>query len=261
MQPARLRTIIVDDEPLAREGLRAELDAMTHDGGIDIVAECGSTSAACDAIRLLRPELLLLDVEMPELDGFAVLERLEPEEVPPAVVFVTAYDVHALKAFEAHALDFVLKPVTPARLRAAVDRSRARVREVRVLAEHLSEPPAAAAAPPYLDRILVPERGRTLVIRTDEIDWIEAETYYVRIHAGNASRLLRERMSVLEARLDPASFVRVHRSAIVKLSRVREIRSPSKYEHEALLTTGARVRVARDRRARLDALLKGARGR
>ncbi|MEP6690558.1 MAG: LytTR family DNA-binding domain-containing protein [Gemmatimonadaceae bacterium] len=252
MSDSPLRAVLVDDEPLARDGLAAELARYEN---VEVVATCASAAEACDAITRLRPELLFLDVEMPEHDGFAVLERLEPEVLPPAVIFVTAYDAHAIRAFEAHALDFVLKPVSRERLRAAVDRAVARVGELRLLAA-AALAPETAAAETYLERILVPERGRTLVLAVPELDWVEAETYYVRLHAGAQSRLLRERMSVLDAKLDPAHFFRVHRSAIVNLARVREVRTLSKYEHEAVLEDGTRVRVSRDRRARLEALLR-----
>jgi two-component system LytT family response regulator len=264
----RLRAVVVDDEPLARDGLRDELESGL---GVQVVAACANGDEACDAITRLRPDVLFLDVEMPEIDGFEVLERLEPEDVPPAVVFVTAFDAHALRAFDAHALDYVLKPIVRERLRAAVDRSVIRVREALALRDLVerdaaspsaaptapaSDSPAVAPAERYVSRLVVRERGRTLVVRTADLDWIQADTYYVRLHAGAESRLLRERMAVLEARLDPAQFFRTHRSAIVRLDRVKEVRSVSRYEHSVILTTGACVRLSRDRRAQLESLLR-----
>ena len=256
----RLRAIVVDDEPLAREGLASAL----RDLDVDVVATCADGFVACDAIARERPELLMLDVEMPELDGFAVLERLEPEDLPPAIIFVTAYDAHAVRAFEAHALDYVLKPAAPERLRAAVDRARHRVTEARALQAAMTgdvAPPEVSslrAEDGYLATLLLRERGSTVVLPVRELDWIEADTYYVRLHTADGSRprLLRERMSVLEARLDPAQFFRTHRSAIVRLDRVREVRTISRYEHAVVLTTGVRVRLSRDRRAKLESALR-----
>jgi len=239
-----LRALVVDDEPLAREGLRAELAAL---GGVTVVAECGDALAAHDAIRRERPDVLFVDVEMPEIDGFALLERLTPEDTPPAVVFVTAYDAHALRAFEAHALDYVLKPLDRARLRLAVERAAQRVREAEALRATLPQPAG----------LLVRDRNRTTLVPLDDVEWIEAETYYVRLHGttdGGRGRLLRERMHVLEARLD-GRFFRTHRSAIVRLDRVRVVHSLSKYEHSVELASGARAPLSRERRARLETLL------
>lgn len=285
----RLRAIIVDDEPLARDGLQLALESEMRDRvAVSVVASCADGYAACDALRALHPDVVFLDVQMPELDGFGVLEQLEPEDVPPAIVFVTAYDAHALRAFEANALDYVLKPLVPDRLWAAVARAGRRVREARALRDaerdtsardgdndrdddgdndrgddrddNGDDDPLARDHPrdAYLARLIVRDARGTTVLPVSELDWIQADAYYVWLHAGGRSLLLRERMHVLESRLDPAVFFRTHRSAIVRLDRVREIRAAPAYEHTVLLTSGARVRLSRDRRARLEAALGAA---
>ena len=254
----RLRAVVVDDEPLAREGLAADLAELD----LDVVAVCADGLAACDAITAHRPDVLFLDVEMPEVDGFGVLERLEPEELPPAVIFVTAYDAHAVRAFEAQALDYLVKPAAPERLAAAVARARQRVAEATALREALSGDTAEGATgnvdAGYLTQLVIRERGQTTVVPVRELHWIEADTYYVRLHlaAGGRPRLLRERMSVLEARLDPAHFFRTHRSVIVRLELVRAVHMTSRYEHTVVLACGAKIRLSRDRRARLEELLR-----
>jgi two-component system, LytTR family, response regulator len=252
---AALEAMVVDDELLAREGLAADLNAL----GLEVVATCADGRTARDALRQRRPDVLFVDVEMPEIDGFALLESLEPDELPPAIIFVTAYDEHALRAFEARALDYVLKPFGRERLRSAVERARQRVREVRALAEKLERddsPSDGGDDARYLTQLVIREREGSLVVPVSEVDWIEAEAYYVRLHTSNGkSRLMRERMAVLESRLDPSVFVRTHRSAIVRLDRVRAVKTLSRYEHTVILASGARVPLSRDRRARLDALL------
>jgi len=255
-----LRAIVVDDEPLARADLTAELRTL----GVDVAAECADGFAAVDAILRERPDILLLDIAMPELDGFGVLERLEPEEVPPAVIFVTAYDAHALRAFGVHALDYLLKPVPTERLTEAITRAERRVAEAAAhraaLDASVGESAPRGAPPteePYLTQLLIRERGATLIVPVRELEWIEADSYYVRLHTGNGSRprLLRERMSILEARLDPAQFLRTHRSAIVRTSSVRAIRPVTRYEHRIVLASGAEAPLSRERRPRLEALL------
>lgn len=251
---ARLAAIVVDDELPAREGLAVDLAAL----GIDVIAVCADGRAAFDAIRRRRPDVLFVDVEMPEIDGFALLESLEPEQLPPAIVFVTAYDEHALRAFEVRALDYVLKPFSRQRLRTAVERAGQRVREAKALEEKLgcADSGEIPDAPQHLTRFVVRDRDGSVVVPVAEIDWIEADTYYVRLHLSDGrSRLLRDRMAVLEARLDPKAFFRTHRSAIVRLDRVRAVKTLSRYEHTVTLASGARVPLSRDRKARLASLL------
>ena len=252
-QAESYRVIIVDDEPLAREGLR---DAVARLGvaGVGVAAVCENGVAALDAIARLQPEILLLDIAMPVLDGFAMLERIEPEAAPPAIVFVTAYDEHAVRAFDAAAVDFLVKPATDDRLRTALERAVRRVDEKRALAAQL-EPNAPFGEPGYLRQLVISERGRQLIVPVDEVEWIEGETYYVRVHAQGRSRLLRERLGRLEAMLDPARFHRTHRSALVRLALVRELRAETPYSHVAVLASGARVPVSRERLRGLERAL------
>ena len=223
----RYRIAIVDDEPLARQGLVAALKRIAASYGsplVDIAAVCENGVMAIDAIRNVAPDILLLDISMPEVDGFAVLEALEPEETPPAVVFVTAFAEHALKAFDAQALDYVVKPVPDARLKAAIDRAVSRVDERRSARASLDK--SALQVRPdgtaYLQQFVIPERGTQIVIPIDDVEWIEATRTTPRSRTI-ASAIMRERLHVLETLLDPAVFMRIHRSAIVRISAIREI--------------------------------------
>lgn len=252
--------IIVDDEPLARIGMRSAIERLTASGAIpwvEVVALAENGPQGIEAIRARRPDILLLDIVMPAMDGFLMLEALEPEETPPAVIFVTAFDDRAVRAFEVQALDFLVKPVIDARLREGLLRAMRRVEERRALAHALA--PALNAQPSathtYLRQLTVPEHGRTIVVPVDEIDWIEGDTYYVRVHANGRPRLLRERMQRLEQLLDPAHFTRCHRSALVRIELVREVRQDTAFAFSAVLSTGAVVPVSRSRRRALEALL------
>jgi two-component system, LytTR family, response regulator len=249
-----LTAIVVDDELPAREGLAADLAAL----GIDVIAACADSRAAYEAIRRHRPDVLFVDVEMPEIDGFALLESLEPEQLSPAIVFVTAYDEHALRAFEVRALDYVLKPFSRDRLRTAVERADQRVREAKAGEAMLRDTGATEVSetPRYVTRLVVRDGDGSIVVPVSEIDWIEADTYYVRLHLSDGrSRLMRDRMAVLETRLDPKAFFRTHRSAIVRLDRIRAVKTLSRYEHTVTLASGVRVPLSRDRKARLASLL------
>jgi len=250
---APLRVLVVDDEPLARRGIHARLGRMAD---VEIVGECASGREAVDAIRGLSPDLVFLDVQMPGLDGFGVVEAVGAERMP-VVVFVTAYDQHALRAFEARALDYLLKPIDDERFEQAVARARARVAERResAVGRRLAAAPAAPAAP--LERILVRSGGRVLLVAADEVDWIEAAGDYLRLHVGPARHLLRETMGALEARLDPRRFVRIHRSTIVNVSRIRELQPYFNREYVVLLRDGTRLKLSRGYRERLELLLGG----
>jgi two-component system LytT family response regulator len=256
--PSGYRLVIVDDEPLARDGLRDTVARLAIPN-IDVAALCANGVIALEEIRRTSPDILLLDVAMPVLDGFSMLEQLEPDATPPALIFVTAYDEHAVRAFEAEAIDFLVKPVADARLRTALERAVRRIAEARALRNGLEEPRStgavSSAANGYVRQLLIPERGRELVVPVDAIEWIEGDTYYVRVHTRGRVRLLRERLSRLEASLDPAHFHRTHRSALVRLDLIRELRADSEYTHSALLSTGERVPVSRDRRTGLEKAL------
>ena len=244
-----LRVVIVDDEPLAREDM-AQLLAARRD--VEVVARCSNGTEALEAVRTTRPDVLLLDIRMPGLDGFSVVAQLDRRELP-YVVFVTAFDRFAIDAFRVGALDYLLKPVQPARLGEALDRARDQLMRRpstdwssaihAVAREQLRE----REAPSYLYELMVRVGTRDIIIKVDEIDWIQAETYYARLHVRGRSYLYRERMHVLEARLDPRHFARVHRSAIVNLDRVREIVHDSRGEHVVVLSSGARVKTSHQR--------------
>jgi len=216
------KVVVVDDEPLAREGLRA---LLAGDREVEVVAECADGQAAIEAIRRLKPDIVFLDVQMPDLDGFDVLRALAGEPLP-AVVFVTAYDKYALRAFDVHAVDYLLKPFHDERFAEALAIAKARRGEdmTERIARLLDE------RKPKVMRVLVKTGGRVLFIRADEIDWIEAADYYVKLHVAGKVHMLRESMAALEARLDPELFFRVHRSAIVNLERVRELQPFSQGE-------------------------------
>ncbi len=254
-QPEPFRIAIVDDEPLARLGLVSAIKRITSSDPeirLEVGDICANGVVAIEAIRQNRPDILLLDIAMPEVDGFAVLERLEPEETPAAVIFVTAYAEHALRAFEAEALDYVVKPVPDRRLKAALERAISRVKERHAAREQLEAPTLAKSERAYLQQIVIPERGRQIVIPVGDVEWFQGDTYYVRVHAAPRERLLRERMHVLETLLDPASFMRIHRSAIVRISAIREIRSDSPYAFSVVLASGAIAPLSRDKRRALE---------
>lgn len=220
--------MVVDDEPLARSNLKVLLQNHSE---IELVGECGSGAEALVMIREKSPDLLFLDVQMPECDGFDVLEMLGGN-LPPAVVFVTAYDQFALRAFEAGALDYLLKPFDDARFHRALDRAKEKLAH--------RKPPARA-----LDRIVIKETGQVLFVKTSDIDWIQAADYYTCLHIGTKTHLLRRSISELEQELDPAVFCRIHRSSIVNITRVDALRLNAEGEYEVVLKHGIRLRLSR----------------
>jgi len=258
----KIRTLIVDDEPLARQSIRLLLRA---DAGVEVVGEAGSGAEAVKAIRKHSPDLVFLDIQMPEMDGFGVIEHIAAERMP-VVVFVTAFDRYALKAFEVHALDYLLKPFSDARFEKALRQAKAQIgqREISHLSQrllalledrdaHRAPPPARAAN--YLSRLMVKSAGRVFFLKADEIDWIEAADYYVKLHVGRKSHLLRESLSELESKLDPEKFLRTHRSSIVNLDRVREMHPLPGGEYAVLLHDGTELKLSRARREHLRRLL------
>jgi two-component system LytT family response regulator len=256
----RLRALVVDDEPVAREAVRTLLQ---EEPAIEVVGEAGSGDEAIQCVRRLQPDLLFLDVQMPGRDGFEVLEALGPD-VPRGVVFVTAFDEHALRAFDVHALDYVVKPFGRPRFAAAVARAVARLRAedaaslrraLAGLARSLkpsSEPAGLLAlddsgSPSHPERLTVRLGSRILLVPVDEVDWIESDGDYVRIHAGGAAHFIAARTAALERLLDPRRFLRIHRSVIVNLSRVRELARDDDGGGAVVLHDGVRLRVARSR--------------
>ena len=234
-----IRTVIADDEPLARANI---LKLLSTDPDISVLAECGSGAETIEAVRRLQPPLLFLDVQMPGCDGFGVLEVLGAE-APPAVIFVTAYDRYAVKAFEAEALDYLLKPYDNARFYRVLARAKAS------LAQHQSGPRPDG-------RILVKNAGRISFVRAEEIDWVEAADYYACLHTGTKTHLLRRSMADLERDLECSCFCRIHRSTIVNLSSVKDVCFDASGEYEVVLRDATRLKVSRGYREKLQAWLQ-----
>jgi two-component system LytT family response regulator len=250
----KIRAVIVDDEPAARERVRL---LLAEHPDVEVVAECEHGLAAVEAIEELRPDLVFLDVHMPGMDGFGVLDAVGPGSVP-AVVFVTAHDRHAVRAFDAHALDYLLKPLGRDRFRLAMDRVRAALgaqseRELeRRLAKLLEE---MNTRPRYPSRLTVRSGTRISFVGVDEIDWIEAEANYARLHSGERTFLVRETMSGLEEKLDPARFVRIHRSTIVRVDRIREVEANAQGDYVVVLHDDTRLTSSRGYRRKLVELM------
>jgi two-component system LytT family response regulator len=254
-----IRALIVDDEPLARRGIRQLLD---REPDITVIGEARNGRDALRALRTLNPDLVFLDVQMPELDGFGVLRAYGPERMP-AVVFVTAYDAFAVRAFDAHAIDYLVKPLREGRFAEAVQRVRERMRsdDAVALSRQLSallaaSDPGKTETKPVSHRIVVPTANGDLVLNASEIDWIEADDYYAAVYAAGRRHLIRESLASLEMRLDGAQFVRAHRSAIINLERVRELRSDAPGEFVVVLRDGTRVQVSRRRREHVAELMR-----
>lgn len=245
-----IRTLLVDDEPLARAALRARL---AGEADIEIIGEAGGGAEAVALILAERPDLVLLDVQMPELDGIEVVRRIAGEHLP-AVIFVSAHDRHALRAFEVHAVDYLLKPATGERLATALQRVRAALALVErpdtaALAALIADAAEAPGAP--LRRLLVKERHHALLLRDDEVAWIAAAGNYVEVHARGRSFLLRGTIAHLEGRLDPALFARIHRSTLVHRARVARIAPDPSGDFHVTLDTGETLRMSRRYRATL----------
>lgn len=258
-----IRAMIVDDEPLARRGIK---QLLSRHKDIEVTAEARNGK---EALRLLRSgppvDLLFLDVQMPELDGFSVLRRLKAEKLP-AVIFVTAFDTFAVRAFEANALDYLVKPVHETRFENTLRRARdgllsKQALETSYKLSHLLKTDALSAPehpaqPDPAQRLVVVSNHRHLIIDVSEVEWIEAEDYYAAIHIGAKRYLIRESLTSLEARLDPSRFVRIHRSAVVNLAFVREIKSAMLGTTSLILRSGTRVPLSRRRRAQVAAAIQ-----
>ena len=254
-----IKVLIVDDEPLARERIRT---LLASEQDFEIAAECANGMEAVDAIKEKGIDVVFLDIQMPEMDGFAVLEQLEVDELP-LVVFVTAHDDYALKAFDVHALDFLLKPfdrerflATIARVREHVSRTSASADDQRDVRERvmalLEQLPSRQR---FRDRLVVKSEGRVIFIGVDEIDWIEAAGNYARLHVAGDGHLIRETMIGLERKLDPQKFVRIHRSAIVNVGRIREMQPLFHGEYLVVLESGAQLTLSRGYRDNLQKIL------
>jgi two-component system, LytTR family, response regulator len=257
----RIRTIIADDEELARRGLRV---LSQRSGDLDVICECRNGRETVEAIRRSQPDLVFLDVQMPGRTGFDVINAIADIK-RPHVVFVTAYDKFALRAFEVHALDYLLKPVNEERFDAAL----AHVREAMSLAADkdiaqrmrkvaadlpVTTPPATASA---VDRLAIKDKGRIVVVRVTEIDWIEAAGDYVSIHVGGKTWLMRETIAAIELRLALSGFVRIHRSVLVNVDRVAELQPQDKGEYAVLLRDGTELKLTRSYHASVERLVSG----
>lgn len=248
----KIKVIIVDDEPPSRRNLRA---LLKHEPDIELVKECGDGRDAVSQIRVLQPDLVFLDVQMPELNGFEVLEQLAGHPLP-VIIFVTAYDQYALQAFAVSALDYLLKPFDDARFHKALAQARRQIEQQdaselgKKLLTLLGE--VKPDAPRYLTRLMVKTTGRVIFVRVDEIDWIEAYDNYVRLHTGGKAHLLRQTMNELEANLNPEQFARIHRSTIVNLDRIKELHPHFNGESLVILRDGTELKLSRSRKDWLE---------
>jgi two-component system LytT family response regulator len=250
----KIRTLIVDDEPLARQRIGA---LLADEEGIELVGECGNGKEAVAAVRELKPDLMFLDVQMPLLDGFGVLEALGADGVP-AVVFVTAYDRYAVRAFETHALDYLLKPFDRERFRKALQRARAHIerdhqagtgKQLRALLDDWY----STRRP--VERLVIKSGSKVSFLRLEEVEYIEAAGNYLRVHAGADVHLLRETMAHLEGRLEGTRFIRIHRSTIVNLDSIRELHPSFHGDYSVILHSGAELTLSRGYRHHLQELL------
>ena len=240
----KIRTLIVDDMMLARERIRMFL---VNDPEIEIVGECGDGDKAVEEIKNLKPELVFLDVQMPGLDGFGVIEKIGIEQMP-SVVFVTAYDEFAIKAFEVSALDYLLKPFEEEQLIRAVKRTKREVqkRQANDLNDHLRQ--LLATVKPeakYLKRLIVKSGTQTILVQTEDIDWIGSAGNYLELHVGRETHLVRERISQMEQKLDPEKFARIHRSTIVNLDRVKTLKHLFNGDHLTILSDDTKLNMSR----------------
>jgi two-component system LytT family response regulator len=247
----RIKTMVVDDEPLARERVTT---LLAGEADVELVGECRDGEEAANAIRQLNPDLVFLDVQMPRVNGFEVIDAVGPDRMP-LVIFVTAYEQHALRAFEVRALDYLLKPFDRERFFEALGRARRSLereetgdlgRRLLALVQDVRSPAQRA------DRIVVKSAGRLFFLRTDEIDWVEAAGNYVRLHVGSDAHLLRETMTSIEGRLDPQKFFRIHRCRMVNLERIQELQPWFNGEYVVLMRDGTRLTLSRGYREKLQ---------
>lgn len=255
-----LRIVIADDERLARHKMRVLLESEPN---VVVVAECQDGRQTVSAINCLHPDLLLLDIQMPDLDGFQVLGEIEPSDLP-VVIFTSAYDQYAIRAFEAHALDYLLKPFDQGRLHQAMERARAELvksenREIsHRLVQLLSQLKAApeTASPEAQNRLVIKAKGRVIFLHLDEIDWVEAAANYVRLNVGKESYLLRETISRTSERLNPNEFIRIHRSTIVNVRKIKELIPVNSGEYVVVLKNGKELSCSRGYRAHLQQVIE-----
>lgn len=242
----KIRTLIIDDEPLARKRVR---HLLMEEPNIEMIGECSSGREAIEAIRETAPDLLFLDIQMPEIDGFEVLQAISDGRMP-WIIFVTAYDQHALKAFEVHALDYLLKPFKRERFKASVDRARTQLRNAGTTGVE-AHPGLGAlieklhSGQGQLTRFMVKSASRVVFVKAEEVDWMESASNYVLLHAGEQTHIVRETMQALESKLCQKTFLRISRSVIVNLERVQELQPMGKGEHVVVLTNGKKLTMSR----------------
>jgi two-component system LytT family response regulator len=254
--PSKIRTLIVDDEPLARDKVRM---LLARDGDIEIVGECADGEEAIEAIRKKNPDLLFLDIQMPGPDGFEVLKAVGVERIG-AVVFVTAYDQHALRAFEVHALDYLLKPFANKRFKETLQRAKEHLARSHngLLTDQLQSLLSDLnGGREHLERLVIRSAGRVFFVKVDEIDWIEASGNYVTLHVGRNTHLLRQTMNGIEEQLDKQKFVRIHRSTLVNIERIKELSPLFHGDYVVTLHDGTRLTLSRNYRENLTLILKG----
>ncbi len=260
---SKIRAVVVDDEGLARDTLQLLLD--NHDD-IEVLAACENGEEAVEAINTMAPDLVFLDIQMPAMNGFEVIETIGPENMP-VVIFVTAYDQYALKAFEAQALDYLLKPFDDDRFEQALERVRGMIRQQQVgelgarlaalvAGEETAPAPTADATATYLQRIMIKSRQSMYFLRVEDVEWIEAAGDYVAIHAGGKSHLLRETMSGILQKLDPTKFVRIHRSSIVCIDSISELKPYFHGDYIILLKSGKELKLSRRYWEKVEKVLK-----
>jgi len=249
----KIRALVVDDEPVARAHV---IGFLRDEADIEVVGECGNGAEAITVIEQTAPDLLFLDVQMPELDGFELMRAIGPGPTP-AVVFVTAYDEYALRAFEVHAIDYLLKPFSAERFKSALTHARTQLaqRHATTIGRQILDLLPDIRRAPGRDRLVVKSSGRIYFVRTADIDWCEAAGNYVRLHVGPQTHLVRDTMGHLEADLDPNQFVRIHRSAIVNVDRIQELQSSFGGEYIVLLRGGTRLTLSRGYREGLQSRL------
>ncbi|HEY6206931.1 MAG TPA: LytTR family DNA-binding domain-containing protein [Chthoniobacterales bacterium] len=254
MKNASIKALIVDDEALARKFIRRMLK---DDHGVEIVGECSNGKQAVAAIKKQRPDIVFLDVQMPGMDGFAVLESIGAERLPE-IIFTTAYEQYAIRAFELHALDYLLKPFDQPRFKDAIRHAKERFHSREQKNDRLQMSALLDSIrnePPHLDRLVIKAGGRITFLNTDQINWIEADDKYVHLHADNIHPMVRQTISAMETQLDPKKFRRVHRSAIVNVERIKELQPLFSGEHSILLHDGTKLTLSRNYKDKLFELL------
>jgi len=247
----KIRALIVDDEPLARKRIKS---LLAHESSVDVIGECSDGHKAVTSINELTPDLVFLDVQMPAMDGFEVIKTIGPERMP-TVIFVTAYDQYALKAFEVNAIDYLLKPFDRRRFQKTMERAKAMIRGLQngnVNNQLLSLLDDLRREQEMPDRFIIKNGGRVVFLRIEEIDWMRVVGNYVRLQAGAEFHLMRETMNGMEAKLSPDKFMRIHRSTIVNIDRVKEVQPWAKGEYVVIMRDGTRLIMSRRYRERLN---------